>query len=544
MPSGDPYDVIIIGTGAGGGTLAYRLAPSGKRILLLERGDYVPREKDNWSTKAVNLEAKYNTKEVWYDKVGKALHPHTNYYVGGNTKFYGAALFRLRHQDFGEIRHAGGISPAWPVEYEELEPYYLRAERLYQVHGQRGEDPTEPPASGPYPYPAVSHEPRMQHLSDDLKRIGLRPFHTPLGVMLDERSPQKSHCIRCATCDGHPCLVQAKSDAQVICVDPALEFPNVTLITNAKVTHLATNASGREISQVIVERNGKVESYSGDIVVVSCGAINSAALLLRSANKRHPKGLANGSDVVGRHYMGHINSVLMAISRCPNPTVFQKTLAINDFYFGSNEWEYPMGHISFVGKLDVDTLRAGAPAIAPGWSLKLMATHSLDFWLTSEDLPDPDNRVTLNRNGEVVLTYKPNNLQGHERLKAKLQNSLMQQHCSTHGHECHQGLFARNLFIGQQLPLAAVAHQNGTIRFGDDPQTSALDRNCKAHEVDNLYVVDASFFPSSGAVNPALTIMANALRVGDHLLDRLGVTRAKESERVESPAALTGASMR
>lgn len=544
MPRGDHYDVIIIGTGAGGGTLAYRLAPSGKRILLLERGDYVPREKDNWSTKAVNLEAKYNTKEVWYDKAGKALHPHTNYYVGGNTKFYGAALFRLRQQDFGEIHHAGGISPAWPISYQELEPYYLQAERLYQVHGERGEDPTEPAASGPYAYPAVSHEPRIQHLSDDLERIGLRPFHTPLGVMLDERSPRKSHCIRCATCDGHPCLVQAKSDAQVVCVDPALEYPNVTLITNAKVTHLATNDSGREIGQVIVERNGEMESYSGDIVVVSCGAINSAALLLRSASEKHPKGLANGSNLVGRHYMGHINSVLMAISKCPNPTVFQKTLAINDFYLGSNEWEYPMGHISFVGKLDVDTLRAGAPAIAPGWSLELMATHSLDFWLTSEDLPDPDNRVTLNRNGEVVLTYKLNNLQGHERLKAKLQNSLMQQHCSIHGHECHEGLFARNLFIGQQLPLAAVAHQNGTIRFGDDPKTSVLDRNCKAHEVENLYVVDASFFPSSGAVNPALTIMANALRVGDHLLDRLGVTRALESERVKSNAALTGASIR
>jgi choline dehydrogenase-like flavoprotein len=544
MPRGDHYDVIIIGTGAGGGTLAYRLAPSGRRILLLERGDYVPREKDNWSTKAVNLEAKYNTKEVWYDKAGKTLHPHTNYYVGGNTKFYGAALFRLRQQDFGEIHHAGGISPAWPISYQELEPYYLQAERLYQVHGERGEDPTEPAASGPYTYPAVSHEPRIQHLSDDLERIGLRPFHTPLGVMLDERSPRKSPCIRCATCDGHPCLVQAKSDAQVICVDPALEYPNVTLVTNAKVTHLATSTSGREVSQVILERNGETESYSGDIVVVSCGAINSAALLLRSANEKHPKGLANGSDVVGRHYMGHINSVLMAISKCPNPTVFQKTLAINDFYLGSNEWEYPMGHISFVGKLDVDTLRAGAPAIAPGWSLELMATHSLDFWLTSEDLPDPDNRVTLNRNGEVVLTYKLNNLQGHERLKAKLQKSLMQQHCDIHGHECHEGLFARNLFIGQQLPLAAVAHQNGTVRFGNDPKTSVLDRNCKAHEVDNLYVVDASFFPSSGAVNPALTIMANALRVGDHLLDRLGATRTQESKRVESNAALTGASIR
>ncbi len=515
------YDVIIIGTGAGGGTLAYALAGTGKRILLLERGPYVPREKDNWSTRAVNLEGKYNTKEPWYDKNGDPLHPHTNYFVGGNTKFYGAALFRLRKEDFGEIRHHGGASPAWPIRYDELEPYYTQAEHLYQVHGNRGEDPTEPWASAPYRYPAVSHEKRIQQLSEDLERAGLTPFHVPLGIKIDEKNPRTSACIRCNTCDGHPCLINGKADAQVICVDPALQHENVSLITDARVMRLETNEAGTEVNKVIAKRNGKLEEYSADIVVVSCGAVNSAALLLRSANDAHPNGLGNGSDVVGRHYMGHINSILMALSKCPNPTVFQKTLAINDFYFGSKDWEYPMGHISFVGKLDQDTLRAGAPAIAPGWSLDLMAKHSLDFWLTSEDLPDPNNRVTVNGNGEIKLSYKLNNVQGHERLQAKLKQAMKQTNCDIHGHECHQGLFARNLFVGQQLPLAAVAHQNGTIRFGDDPKTSALDRNCKSHEVDNLYVVDASFFPSSGAVNPALTIMANALRVADHLKERL-----------------------
>ncbi len=534
------FDVIIIGTGAGGGTLAYALAPSGKRILLLERGDYVPREKDNWSTKAVNLEAKYNTKEVWHDKDGKPLHPHTNYYVGGNTKFYGAALFRLRKEDFGEIRHRGGISPAWPISYDELEPYYLMAESLYQVHGLRGEDPTEPQASGPYSHPPVTHEPRIQHLADDFERAGLRPFHTPLGIMLDELNPRKSRCIRCNTCDGHPCLVYAKSDAQVVCVDAALEHSNVTLLTNAYAERLETSPSGREVTKVIVKHDGKTEEYSGDIVVVSCGAINSAALLLRSADEKHPRGLANGSDVVGRHYMGHINSILMAVSKCPNPTIFQKTLAVNDFYFGSREWEYPMGHISFVGKLDRDTLRAGAPAIAPGFTLELMAQHSLDFWLTSEDLPDPNNRVTLNRQGEIVLNYTLNNQEGHQRLNEKLKQAMKQTNCDIHGHDCHQGLFARNLFVGQQLPLAAVAHQNGTIRFGRDAKTSALDPNCKAHEVDNLYVVDASFFPSSGAVNPALTIMANALRVADHLLERLGV-HARVKVETSAPAEVVRA---
>jgi choline dehydrogenase-like flavoprotein len=516
------YDVIIIGTGAGGGTLASKLAPTGKRILLLERGDYVPREKDNWSSAAVNLHAKYQTKEVWRDGNGNDLHPHTNYNVGGNTKFYGAALFRLRREDFGELRHHGGISPAWPISYEDMEPWYTQAEWQYQVHGRRGEDPTDPPASCPYPHPAMSHEPRLQQLAADFTSRGVRPFHTPLGVMIDEQDPHRSHCIRCNTCDGFPCLVRAKSDAQVLGVDPALTWPNVSLMTNALVERLETSASGREVSRVVASIHGQREELSADIIVVSCGAINSAALLLRSASDEHPDGLANGSGVVGRHYMGHTNSILLAVSKCPNPTVFQKTLSINDFYFGSDDFPYPMGHISFVGKMDRDSLRGGAPAIAPGFALEIMGGHSLDFWLTSEDLPDPDNRVTLDREGGIVLTYKPNNEEGHRRLHAKLKDLMNHQSaCSIHGHNCHQGLFARNLFVGDRIPLAGVAHQNGTIRFGNDPATSALDTNCRAHEVDNLYVVDGSFFPSSAAVNPGLTIMANALRVGQHLIERM-----------------------
>ncbi|PWT93861.1 MAG: dehydrogenase, partial [Acidobacteria bacterium] len=395
-------------------------------------------------------------------------------------------------------------------------------EELYHVHGQRGEDPTDPPASKPYPHPAISHESRIQQLSDDFASHGLKPFHVPVGVMLDEKNRRASTCIRCNTCDGFPCLVNAKSDAQVCAVDPALKHDNVTLLTNAKVDRLLTDANGRSVTKVVVTRNGEREEYSADVVVSSCGAINSAALLLRSANDKHPRGLANNSDIVGRHYMGHVNSVLMAISKCPNPTIFQKTLGVNDFYFRSTEWDFPMGHISFVGKLDGVTLKAGAPPLVPGFTLDLMAQHSLDFWLTSEDLPDPNNRVTIDNSGNIVLSYKPNNEEGHKRLIKKLESLMQQQsRCPEHGHSCHVGLFSRSLFIGQRIPLAGVAHQNGTIRFGKDPKTSALDVNCKAHDVDNLYVVDGSFFPSSAAVNPALTIMANALRVADHLKERL-----------------------
>jgi choline dehydrogenase-like flavoprotein len=514
MSANHHYDVIIIGTGAGGGTLAYRLAPSGRKILLLERGDFVPREKQNWDSRAVVGQGRYNNVEPWRDLNGNEFVPGAHYFVGGNTKFYGAALVRLRRQDFGQVRHHGGMSPAWPLSYDDLEPYYTEAEYLYHVHGVRGEDPTEPPASKPYRFPPISHEWRIQQLSDDLRKLGHQPFHLPVGVLLDEQNPQKSKCIRCSTCDGFPCLMHAKADAQVICVEPALEHANVTLLTKSKVTRLETDSSGRVVTKVHVNRDGVPETYSANIVVSSCGAVNSAALMLRSANDNHPNGLANSSDQVGRNYMCHLNSVMLALSKCENPTVFQKTFGLNDFYFASKEWDFPMGHISFVGKSDADILAAGAPKIVPGFTLELMAKHSLDFWMTSEDLPDPNNRVTVARDGQIQLTYKPNNDEGHRRLQAKLKSLLKHANCT-------EDVIHLNAYIGKRIPLAGVAHQNGTLRFGRDPRTSVLDINCKAHDLDNLYVVDASFFPSCGAMNPALTIIANALRVGDQLLERL-----------------------
>jgi choline dehydrogenase-like flavoprotein len=517
------WDVIIIGSGAGGGTLAWALAGTGKRILIVERGDYVPRELQNWSTKVAVLEGRYNNADRWLDSKGNEFQAGTHYFVGGNTKFYGAALLRMRERDFGEVRHAGGVSPAWPIDYTAMEPYYTQAERLYQVHGTRGEDPTEPWASAPYAHPAVSHEPRIQQLHDGLVALGHKPFHVPIAVMLDESNRRRSACIRCATCDGHPCLVNAKADAQVCCVDPALEHENVELLTNATVDRLLTSSTGREVTGVEITRAGEKLTLSADIVVSSCGAINSAALLLRSANDRHPNGLANGSGQVGRNYMCHLNSVMLAVSLCPNPTVFQKTFALNDFYWGDGEWPHPMGHISFVGKTDEYVLAAGAPKFTPGWTLDQMAKHSLDFWLTSEDLPSPDNRVTVTREGRTQLGYTPNNEEGHKRLQAKLQSLLGQIPCPVHGKGCVQGFSRVHAYIGKRIPLAGVAHQNGTARFGNDPRASVLDVNCRAHELDNLYVVDGSFFPSSSAVNPALTIMANALRVGEHLKQRLGV---------------------
>lgn len=518
------YDVIIVGTGAGGATLAHRLAPSGKRILLLERGDYLRRETDNWDSGAVFVDNKYKTPETWYDKAGRPFRPGQHYYVGGQTKFYGGVLIRLRERDFGDVRHHGGISPAWPLSYTDFAPYYDEAERLYLVHGQRGEDPTEPPASGPYPYPAVSHEPRIQKLHDDLVRTGHTPFHLPLGVNLDESNPETSPCIRCSHFDGFPCLVDGKADAHVLCIRPVLRHPNVTLETNTKAIRLETDAAGRTVTGVVVQRpDGEQETYRSGVVVVSCGAINSALLLLRSASDQHPNGLANSSDVVGRNYMAHLNSAVIAISKEPNPTTFQKTLGVNDYYWGADDFDFPLGHIQMLGKTDGHMLEAGAPAFVPGLALDYVARHAVDFWLTTEDLPRPDNRVTLGRNGRVSVHYSNTNLEPHRRLLAKLKNLLS-------GLGMHPSLLRQPVIRDERIPIAGVSHQCGTVRFGTDSATSALDVDCKAHELDNLYVVDTSFFPSSSAVNPGLTAMANALRVGDHLLDRLGSSSGAETQ--------------
>jgi len=512
------FDVIIVGSGAGGGTLARQLAPSGKSILILERGDWLKREAENWDATAVFVQNRYISPETWYDRDGRPFQPQVHYFVGGATKMFGAALYRLRKEDFGELRHHDGISPAWPISYDELEPYYARAERMYHVHGLRGRDPTEPPASGPYPCPPVSNEPRIQQLSDNLTAAGYHPFPAPCAVMLDEQNMAYSTCIRCQTCDGFPCLVHAKSDAETVAVRPALEFPNVTLLRNAKALKLQTNASGTAVTEVVADVVGQREVFRGDIVVVSCGAANSAKLLLMSANDKHPRGLANGSDQVGRNYMFHNSQAVLAVSLEPNPTIFQKTIALNDFYFGMDGFEYPMGNIQMIGKSLGPMYRGEKPietALLPMGLLDNLARHAVDFWLTTEDLPDPENRVTVNRAGDLTLSYTPNNQVARQKLYDKLKSMLGQ--LGMHPHH----LIPRDIYMKTEIPLAGCAHQVGTCRFGTDPKTSVLDVNCKAHELNNLYVVDTSFFVSIGAVNPSLTAIANSIRVSEHLLQRL-----------------------
>jgi choline dehydrogenase-like flavoprotein len=515
----DAYDVVIVGTGAGGGTLARHLAPSGKKILLLERGDWLPREPENWLAEDVFVDNRYVSPDTWNDEHGKAFQPQVHYFVGGATKLYGAALYRLRPGDFGELKHHDGISPAWPITYDDLEPYYTLAEQYYEVHGAHGEDPTEGHASAPYPFPAVSHEPRIQQLSDDLEKAGYHPFHAPCGIRLNETNRAFSACVRCANCDGFPCVVHGKSDAEVLGVRPALEHPNVTLLTNARAVKLDTDDAGSSVTAVVVERDGETERYSGDVVVVACGAANTAALLLNSANDAHPNGLANGSDQVGRNYMFHASRAVLALSREENPTVYQKTLGLNDFYFGSDEHDYPLGNIQMVGKSQAPMFRGERPLetkLAPEWTLERVARHAIDFWLSTEDLPLSENRVTVDRDGKLTLAYRATNDEPKEQLYAKLKSILGKLDLNP-DHLIHRFAYMKN-----DIPVGGCAHQAGTCRFGTDPATSVLDVDCKAHELDNLYVVDTSVFPSIGAVNPALTAMANALRVGDHLLERLG----------------------
>jgi choline dehydrogenase-like flavoprotein len=499
----DRYDIIIIGSGAGGGTLTYALSDWGKKILLLERGDFLPRSKDNWSPEAVFDRALYKTKEKWYDANDAPFTPGMQYYVGGNTKVYGAALPRFRKQDFGEIRHRGGIAPARPITYEELEPYYARAEKLYRVHGTSHEDPTEPPRSGDFPYPAVSHEPYIEELCNTLQRQGLHPFHYPMGVDLNESDQRLGACVRCDTCDGFPCLVNAKSDAHVNCVNPALHSGSITLLTRAYATRLVTNAAGTQITSVEVNHDGKSESYSADTVIVSCSAVNSAALLLRSANDKHPRGLSNGSGLVGRNYMCHNNTALMAVHPTKrNTTVFQKTMAVNDFYLRGRDDEYPLGNVQLLGKLKPGMLTANKPWV-PRPLLKELADRSVDWWVMSEDLPDPNNRVEVTRDGQVKLHWKPTNDETHRRLVGVFSDVMRRADYP--------------LVLTERMGIETCSHQVGTLRFGHDAKTSVLNEFLRSHEIPNLYVVDASFFPSSGAMNPALTIMAMALRVADHL---------------------------
>ena len=576
------YDAIVIGTGAGGGTLALHLARAGKKILILERGPFMPQEKLNWDTSAVFLDNRYHTKETWQDKDGKDLHPQQAYFVGGQTKVYGAALFRMRAEDFGVIHHKGGISPGWPISYADMEPFYTRAEELFHVHGDLGSappvpggygssyDPSEPFHSKKYPFPPLPNEPRMDSIEKDVRKLGIHTFPMPLGLKRNEADPLASKCIRCDTCDGYPCLLHAKSDADMNCIRQIMHLPNVTLMTNSRVTRLLTNSTGTAVTGVEVihsgpgtsyivgsepsqstappSTGGKTVTYTAGFFALCAGAINSAVILLASATDKHPNGLANRSDQVGRNFMYHQADALLAITTDRNEDTYMKTWGTNDFYIKDSDpaYPYPLGQIQPLGSFHFEMMKGQAPPLTPSLVLEGMKHHAVPWWLTTEDLPDPENRVTLHnatplftesqqpgvggphpsgdtgRTNEsetiteaapkrIQLSYTPNNVESFDRLKDRWVDTLKKAGHATTSLPLHA-------YFKKRIPIEGVGHQNGTCRMGTDPLSSVLDTNCKAHDLENLFVVDASFFVSAAAVNPSLTIIANAIRVSDHLL--------------------------
>ena len=572
----NPYDAIIIGTGAGGGPMALRLAEAGKRILILERGPFLPQEKLNWSTIAVFGQNRYHTRETWHDKEGKDLHPQQAYFVGGQTKVYGAAMFRMRAEDFGVIQHQGGISPAWPITYADLEPYYTEAEDLFHVHGSLGTapavaggfgssfDPTEPFHSRPYPYPAFSNEPRMQSIEDSVRKLGVHTFPIPLGLKRNEAVPLAAPCIRCDTCDGYPCAVHAKSDADINCIRQILHMPNVTLMTNARVLKLITNPNGTAVTAVEVEHSAKqahepetqspeqgITRYEANLFILAAGAVNTAVILLASASDTHPRGLANASDQVGRNFMYHQADALLALSTEGNADSYTKTWGTNDWYLKDDDptYPFPLGQVQPVGSFHHEMMASDAPPLTPGFVLEKMKQHAVPWWLTTEDLPAPENRVTLENMtpgsaptptpgpfgphssadtdpthafnqssqvtvapaGRIRLAYTPNNVKSFDRLKDRWVETLKAAGHATTSVPLHA-------YFKKRIPLEGVGHQNGTCRMGADPATSVVDPNCRAHQLDNLYLADASVFASASAVNPSLTIIANSLRIAGHIL--------------------------
>jgi choline dehydrogenase-like flavoprotein len=494
------YDIIIIGTGAGGATMAQGLSATGARILVLERGDFVPQEEQNWSPNAVWRELRYQTREHWLDDRGREFRPYTHYNVGGNTKFWGSVLYRLRCEDFQAVRHLDGLSPAWPIDYDTLAPFYDRAERLYHVRGAIGDDPTEPPR-GPYPYEAVPHSAGMAEIVGQLRAQGLHPSPLPLGVL---RPGEPDGCILCNTCNSFACRIHAKSDAEVCGIRPALQRPNVTLWTNACAQRLVTDPSGQRIVAAEVARNGESVRVEAPLFIVSCGAVNSAALLLRSATDKHVNGLANSSGLVGKRYMAHLATMMQGFHPFRrNATVFQKTVAINDFYLRGPDTDYPLGQIQSQGRTHGVMAQTVVPWI-PLWAYEGWVSRGVDWLVMSEDLPDESNRVAIAPDGRIQLQYRPNNLGPHRALvkeTARILRRLGFWLVVTHSHG------SRN-----------TTHQCGTLCFGTDPRQSVLDPFCRAHDIPNLFVVDASFFPSSAAVNPGLTIVAQALRAADHII--------------------------
>lgn len=489
-------EIAIIGSGMGGGMIARALSEKGHKVLILERGSRLPREDRNWNPRYVFLESGYKNAEAWVDKDDKKFAPGVHYYVGGNTKVYGASLFRFREKDFEEYQAAEGISPAWPFNYADLEPFYSVAEKYLKVHGNVGEDPTEPWRSEGYDFPAIPHEPYLSKIAERLRKIGLSPLHMAIGVDLR----RNGLCIQCKTCDGFPCRLGAKSDAETCGVNPAISTGNATLIEGIEIYKLVHDESGQNVTMALAKKSGEEYEIHAGKFILSAGAANSAALLLKSSSEKYPNGLANSSGLVGKNWMVHNATFMVGFDpRITNNTNFQKTLSINDWYWDSPQG-YPLGNIQMLGKLQAEMFKASRPWI-PNWSLKYFAKHTIDLYIESEDLPSLENNISVTKEGRVRITWKPNNMKAHSGLVDQAKWMLRE--------------LGFPVVLKEQMGIETNSHMCGTVVAGNDPKTSVLNQYCRSHDLINLFVVDSSFFPSSAALNPALTIAAQALRVAE-----------------------------
>ncbi|MFY7779036.1 MAG: GMC oxidoreductase [Elstera sp.] len=489
-PLPSQIDVLIIGSGMGGATLAAGLAGSGARVVMLERGEAIPASAPARDPRAIFQRGHFRPAETWRDGAGRDFSPGTYYVVGGNSKFYGAVLLRYRREDFEARAHAEGDTPGWPFPYETLEPWYGRAETLFRVRGAEGEDPTEPAHSTRYPHPPVPDEPAIAEVRARLRGVGLAPFSLPLAVDIERwlaggKTPW----------DAFPDTRSGKLDAETAPLAQALRDPRFRLVTGARVRRLLASPDGRRVAGVEVETAEGLQRLSAGTIVLSAGAVNSAALLLASE-------IGNQAGAVGRYFMNHNCTAMLAVDpRRPNPSVYQKTLGINDFYLSDGRGGPPLGNIQLLGKISGAILKASLPWV-PERALGLLARHSVDWYAMSEDLPRPESRVTLD-GASIRLDWRRSNMRAHHGLVRAFRARLR---------DAGYPLVLARLF-DQRTP----SHQCGTTRMGSDPATSVVDPFCRSHTISNLYVVDAGFLPTSAAVNPALTIAAQALRVADHL---------------------------
>ncbi|EFO31969.1 putative dehydrogenase-like protein [Roseibium sp. TrichSKD4] len=488
-------DIVIIGSGMGGASVAAGLAPTGARITILERGHQIPDTapaRDPWR---IYTNSAFRSKETWLDETGRSFEPGNYYNVGGNTKLYGAVLIRYRQEDFGVLEHFDGISPAWPIAYEELAPWYERAEQLFQVRGDHTTDKTEPPHDGSYPFQPVPDEPAIADVRARLKKAGVSPFTLPLGVDIDTWLKAGK-----TGWDGYPDLRCGKMDAETCALKEALNHDNVSLVTGAHVQHLSADPETQGISEVTFEKDGEAHTLKAGTFILCAGAVQSAALLLKS-------GLANSSDYVGRCFMNHNATAVIGIDpRFQNNAVYQKTFGLNDWYLDDGETGKPLGNVQLLGRVTPDILKIQVPSL-PMLAARWISDHAIDMYLISEDLPDPESRVAL-KGDQIQLIWRRSNMTAHHKLLAKTKATLK---------AAGFPLVLSRLFDGR-----VPSHQCGTVRMGLDPKTSVLDPNCRSWDHPNLYVTDAGALPTSAAVNPSLTVAALALRTASTIQKELG----------------------